>query len=115
MVIVCVDDDELVRSVISDMLRELSHFVLEFSDALTALSWMSTQRSAVDLLLTDIRMPGMTGFTFAREAKKRHPDLDIIFISAYAEGISASDPIIRKPCTLGGLETALRHASQSSS
>jgi len=107
MRILCVDDDTLVRLVTGDMLRELDHDVLEAPDALLALEWLKKSTVPIDVLLTDIRMPGMTGLALARRAVREQPDLAIIYMTGFGEGLALSGPVLSKTCTMGSLKAAI--------
>jgi DNA-binding NtrC family response regulator len=80
--ILVVDDDrdilELVRSVL-----EPAHHVLVAEGGADALAVLA--REQVDLLVTDVRMPGMSGFALINEAKTRQPHLNVIVMSAYID------------------------------
>ena len=80
--ILVVDDDrdilELVRSVLQPQ-----HHVLVAESGPEALALMA--KSPIDLLVTDVRMPGMNGFALINEAKTRMPHLNVIVMSAYID------------------------------
>jgi CheY-like chemotaxis protein len=111
MLILCVDDDRLVRCVTGNMLRELGHEVIEVADGDAALASLHNCGRTVDVMMTDVRMPGMTGFTLARRAKADHPDLEVIFMTGFADGPMPPGPILHKPATLKRLETMMRTAA----
>jgi signal transduction histidine kinase/ActR/RegA family two-component response regulator len=81
--ILLVDDDDSVRQVTADMLRDLRYQVVEAGSAGAAFDVMDSQK--VDLLLLDFAMPGMSGAEVARRVRRRHPKLPIIFVTGYAE------------------------------
>ena len=82
VVILIVDDDELVRMTLSVLVGSLGYHCLVAGDGVEALAVLrSTQ---VDLVLTDIVMPGMDGIEVARLAAARHPGLRIMFITGFA-------------------------------
>ncbi|MBV9881389.1 MAG: PAS domain S-box protein [Sphingomonadaceae bacterium] len=83
-ILVCEDDDD-VRAYTVEMLRELGYRVLEAHDAPAALRLLARQEGKVDLLFTDVVLPGgMTGAELAREARALRPDLRILFTTGYA-------------------------------
>lgn len=112
MLIMCVDDDNLVRQVTSDMIRHLDHKVIEASDAESALNLLAFSSHKIDVLLTDIRMPGMTGITLAQTVRQENPEIGIVYMTGYAGGAEAPGPVLRKPCTLGELEIVLEQAAR---
>jgi CheY-like chemotaxis protein len=110
MHILCVDDEALVRNVTCDMLRDLGHQVSEAASGTEALDRLQQRDDMIDLLLTDIRMPGLDGLRLAQIARTSRPDLRVIYFSAYALVEPESDANslrLQKPCSLGGLDAAL--------
>ena len=83
-VLVCEDDDK-VRAYAVEVLNELGYRVIEASSGAAALDALDRASPPVDLLLTDVVLPGgMTGADVAREATQRRPDLKILFATGYA-------------------------------
>jgi len=99
--IVLVEDEFLIRLVLADQLTEAGFWVLEAHDASRGLELL--QRSMpVDLLITDIRMPGlMDGLALARFARATWPPLKIMVISGNLADLpaDAADVMIEKPFT----------------
>jgi PAS domain S-box-containing protein len=99
--ILVVDDDADVRAFLADVLGALGHRVDTLDCADTALEALAA--GAPDLILLDFAMPGMNGAELAREARRMHPKLPIIFVTGFAEsdqleGALGSDvPVLRKP------------------
>jgi len=93
-----VDDEDLVRASTANMLAELGYRVVEATSADEALSIIARE-PAVDLLVTDHLMPGITGADLAREVQGRRPSLPVLIISGYAdaEGIAPDLPRLTKP------------------
>jgi len=110
MLVLCVDDDDLVRRVTSNMIRELGHDVIEAEDGESALERLRNCGRHVDLMMTDIRMPGMTGFSLARRAQADHPGLNVVYMTGYTDGPMPPGPHIHKPCTLRRLEQTMKSA-----
>ncbi len=110
MRILCVDDNPLVRTVTSDLLRELGHDVTEAGGGEQALLriW---RRGTIDMLVTDIQMPnGPDGFELAAMARKDMPDLPVIYFTGFPETAPTDDLhslTLIKPCSLGALEEAI--------
>jgi PAS domain S-box-containing protein len=82
--ILVVEDDRDVRSYIIETLRELDYRVLEASDAEAALRLIDGGERGIDLLLTDVVLPGETGRQLADHATKRLPDLKVLFMTGYS-------------------------------
>jgi signal transduction histidine kinase/CheY-like chemotaxis protein len=98
--ILLVDDDDLVRTVTAAMLQDLGYTVRDVGGGDAALDVLAHD-VPVDILLTDLAMPGMNGTQLATIAKACRPDLSIVFISGYADQIgdtvSPGGHLIRKP------------------
>jgi signal transduction histidine kinase/ActR/RegA family two-component response regulator len=83
--VLLVDDDDLVRSTVATMLRDLGYTVLEASGGAEALG-MLQRGDRVDLLFTDVVMPGaISGRKLAEEARRIIPQLRVLFTSGYTE------------------------------
>lgn len=78
-----VDDDQQVRSITELLLKELGYDVTACPDAQTALNQHRT--GALDLVLTDIVMPGMSGIDLLVRLKERDPDLPVILMTGFAD------------------------------
>jgi PAS domain S-box-containing protein len=105
--ILLVDDDPLVRDTLIEQLEELGHKVLVASGGTDALAILQA-REAVDLMITDLSMPGMNGLTLIREARDLHPNLPAILLTGHSgdsmslEGAGVSPgsySLLRKPAT----------------
>jgi CheY-like chemotaxis protein len=80
--ILLVDDNPDITGVLADILQIKGYAVHAANSGAEALLLM--REHPVDLLLTDIRMPGMNGLELSRAARKNYPDLFIIIMTAYA-------------------------------
>jgi CheY-like chemotaxis protein len=97
--ILVVDDDALIAASTADMLEDLGHTVIEANSARDALDIIDQGR-AVDLLMTDQAMPGMTGIELAQAVRKKRPKLPILLATGYAdlpEGQEMAIPRLGKP------------------
>jgi PAS domain S-box-containing protein len=83
--VLLVDDDDDVRAVAAEMLREAGYTVIEAEGGRTALEHLGRDKPHIDLLIADIAMPGMSGTQLAREACQQRPNLPILFISGFAD------------------------------
>lgn len=113
MRILCVDDDGLVLSVTADLLRELGHEVIEASGGDHAARTIAND-PFFDMLVTDIQMPGAVGgIELAALARTTRPLLPVVYFSGMHHVIPSSlrDPVLRKPCRLGALQTAIDRAA----
>ena len=82
--ILIVEDDPAVRALVSQVLGELGYAWLEAADAVGAVPILeSTQR--IDLMISDVGLPGMNGRQLADIGRQMRPDLKVLFITGYAE------------------------------
>ena len=98
--ILLVDDESELREVVVALLEEPGHTVLAASDGYEALRVLVERR--VDLLITDLKMPGISGFELARQAKLMRPHLHVIYISGSQGAAARTDGrtygrVLRKP------------------
>jgi CheY-like chemotaxis protein len=82
-VILCVDDEQISLMVRSRVLEKAGHDVIPANSALEALEILRSR--SVDLVLTDLLMPGMTGADLAREVKVQNPALPVVLFSGVNE------------------------------
>ncbi|MBQ1497172.1 MAG: PAS domain-containing protein [Sphingomonas sp.] len=114
-ILVC-EDDENVRAYTVEVLRELGYRVIEAGDGPAALAALDAEREAIDLLFTDVVLPGgMTGAVLAAEAHAKRPDLRILFTTGYARNAIVHhgrlDPgvqLLPKPFTYTDLAAKVR-------
>jgi CheY-like chemotaxis protein len=86
-VILAVDDDEAVRRVAAESLRRLGFLVVEARDGDDALRILDDSSRRIDLLFTDMRMPGpLSGPVLADLAMRRQPDLRVLLTSGNPRG-----------------------------
>ncbi len=111
--ILVVEDDTSVRELVRDELNKLGYRVLEATNGLEACLVATQQIGALQLLLTDVVMPGMNGTELAGHLRAIKPDLKLLFISGYTDdvGIGAGDvssAYLEKPFTPECLAKAVR-------
>jgi CheY-like chemotaxis protein len=91
--ILLAEDEYLVRLLVKDELENSGFVILEAGHGLDAIA-MFDDPDHVDLLVTNVSMPGADGIDVATAARKRHPNIPIIFINATPERLtSARTPI----------------------
>jgi CheY-like chemotaxis protein/anti-sigma regulatory factor (Ser/Thr protein kinase) len=110
-----VDDEKTLTSMGRRLLESLGYRVKTFTDPVEALTYFQREPEGVDLVLTDMTMPGLTGDQLAQKMMAVRPDIPIVLCtgfsikideaSAKALGIRA---FINKPILRGDLATALR-------
>jgi PAS domain S-box-containing protein len=82
--VLVVDDDTLVREVVTGHLRDRGYTTIQASDGLSALARLDAGETP-DLMVTDLSMPGMNGLVLIEEARKRRPGLPIVLLTGYAD------------------------------
>jgi len=92
--ILVVEDDEGVREVAVRILRPLGYMVIEAVDAEEALKRAAANRGRIDLLMTDVVLPGMNGRRLAEKLQASHPDLKVLFASGYTQDVIARQGIL---------------------
>jgi hypothetical protein len=115
--VLVVDDDGQVKTLASRTLAEDGLAVLEASSAEEALLLCERRRDPLDLLLTDMVLPGMTGIELADRLKPLFPGLRVIYMSGYTDqtvlenGMLAPEKFfLQKPFTLDLLTQKTREA-----
>jgi PAS domain S-box-containing protein len=82
--LVCDDDDD-VRGLLASVLRIRAYQVLEARNGEHALNVAENHGGHIDLLITDLVMPGISGTELASELRKAQPDLKVLFVSGYTD------------------------------
>ena len=112
-----VEDNAALRRVVARQLGELGYRVLEAENAAAGLRLL--ERENIDLLLTDVVMPGGTnGRELARRARQRWPRIKVVFTSGFSETrligeagpLAACTPLLSKPYRKEELASAAREA-----
>jgi len=85
MRILVVEDEESLRRLCGRLLREGGYEVLSAADGLAALKLMEERGEPVDLLLTDVVMPGMSGRELAKELARRNRVCRVLYMSGYTD------------------------------
>jgi PAS domain S-box-containing protein len=112
--ILVVEDDRDVRAFVAEALRELRYRVLEAGDAKWALKLLDEEKR-VDLLLTDVILPGENGRELAEAARGRQADIKVLFMTGYSRNAIVHqgrlDPgvdLVQKPVTQATLAQRVR-------
>jgi CheY-like chemotaxis protein len=82
--VLVVDDEKDVRDLLADILIRAGHTVEKASSGVGALDLLDGD-ARVDLLLTDIVMPGLNGFNLARMVRERRPTTRVLYLTGYSE------------------------------
>lgn len=89
--ILLVEDEASVRSVTREVLESEGYRIVEAQDAIDGIRVCEQFLGNIDLVLTDVVMPGMNGRDMARKLTQRHPHLKIMFMSGYTD-----NPVLRE-------------------
>ncbi len=104
--ILLVEDEALVRELAAEALSDLGYRILEAGDAGAAMRILQ-DGTAVDLLLTDVGLPGMNGRQLAAAARERRPGLKVLFITGYAHDAGGEAGLVGPGMALLGKPFAL--------
>jgi two-component system, cell cycle response regulator CpdR len=104
--VLVVDDESLIAEVVASMLEELGCRALTALSAAEAIDQLALD-GEIEILFTDINMPGMDGFELAKKAKRVRPGLHVILLSG-RETDGRGLPLIRKPFLWPDLARVMR-------
>src|SRR5579859_7648630 len=105
--ILVVDDDADVREVIAETLVGFGYGVLQAASGEEALPVLA-ERHDIRMLITDVRMPGMSGFELAAKARRVAGGLKVIITSGYFLPQPIADRFLKKPFRMHELASAIR-------
>ena len=83
--ILLVEDEEIVRAIVTEMLEERGYVVLAARDGADAVATAAAHEGGIDLLVSDVVMPGMSGQEVAARIAEARPDVRTLFVSGYSE------------------------------
>jgi len=89
-----VEDEDLVREVVATMLERSGFHVMSARSASDAIDQLESHGDEVDLMITDLVMPGMSGIDLAKRVKKNLPQLKIIYMSGYPENVVLQEGLV---------------------
>jgi len=115
--ILLVEDDERIRALTAEVLQIEGYGVVEAGDAESALQTLKMDKLHIDLLLTDVVLPGRSGRELARAILRTRPAVPVIFMSGYEESAVTHDglggfnaPYLQKPFSLDVLVRTIQQA-----
>jgi len=103
--ILLVEDDAEVRGLFSRFLENAGHTVIEAADGRDALETFDARGGDIDLVVTDVLMPNVSGPALTSAIRARRPDVRVLFVSGYADELEAGTAhaphtvLIHKPVT----------------
>lgn len=119
--ILVVEDDDLVREVVANSLTTLGYSILEAKNGEDALRYFKKERKqSIDLIVTDIVMPQMSGGEFIKQLRKKDNNTKVLFISGYTDNavvhhgiLDEGIPYLQKPFTMNDLGKKVREVLDS--
>lgn len=110
-----VDDDQHILQVVSEELSDRGYAVDTIADPTTVLAYLNTH--SVDLLLLDLKMPGVDGISLLKQVEQESPDLPVIILTGHGDIDSASEVMrygavgyIQKPTKMEQLQQTIDEA-----
>ncbi|MDB5048393.1 MAG: domain S-box-containing protein [Fibrobacteres bacterium] len=98
--ILLVEDEDMLRGLIRELLEIKGYLVLEACQGVEALDLLRQTGKPVDLVLTDVVMPHMSGSDMVERLRKEHPTMKVIFMSGYT---GANNAAIHKSLEMPGV------------
>jgi DNA-binding NtrC family response regulator len=115
--ILAVDDDRMILHLLEEVLRNAGYRVLIADGGWSAIQTYESLGSPIQLLLTDVIMPDLTGPVLAERLRSRQPDLQVLFISGFHDAelvqrfVSIKGfSLLPKPFTVEGLLREVKHS-----
>ncbi len=112
--VLVVEDDSAIRGNVRDCLQQLGYTVLEAESGEAALEVCQQKQGKIDLVITDLIMPGIGGQEMARRLGEQYPDVRVLFTSGYTEGTVAQLEMLQegssflpKPYSVADLSSAI--------
>jgi CheY-like chemotaxis protein len=113
-----IDDEPLLGETLADLLRLLGHEAVVVTSGEAGLARLQAEH--FDLVMTDLGMPGMSGWDVAQAVKTHRPQLPVILVSGWGDTVTENslkgtgiDLVLAKPYTITQVERALGHAVAS--
>ena len=114
-VILLVEDDDQVREVLAEILKELGYLVIHASESAEATKVSNKFKDKIHLLLTDLILPGLNGRELSEQLAEKREDMKVLFISGYSDDVIAKHGMIdeglsflQKPFTAASLGKKIR-------
>jgi len=115
--ILIAEDDDAVRALLVRALCGDGHDLIETADGTTAFDALNASNGGIDLLLSDVKMPGMDGIELALAAGRYHPDTAIMLMTGHVDQRERAHDldalvheVITKPFSVDQITSAVREA-----
>jgi CheY-like chemotaxis protein len=95
--VLLVEDEELVRMMLVEVLKSAGYIVLDARHGTDALALSGQYEEPIDLLVTDVTMPGFSGVELARRIGEARPSMRVLFISGYTDQEAAQWGKLKQP------------------
>lgn len=119
--VLLVEDDERLRPAVARLLEQAGYVVREAPHGEAALELLATEADSIDLVITDLVMPGMSGRELSETISRKYPSLRVLFTSGYTDDgvirrgmIERGYPFVQKPFTRDQLLSAIDQALSAS-
>lgn len=112
--ILLVDDDRDIREVAHALLESLGYAVIDAPHPAAALN-IAAGPTKIDLIFTDVQMPGMNGFQLADAFHRLRPSVPVVYATGYAGALAENDnhtpgPILTKPYRMATLRSTMERS-----
>ena len=115
--ILAVDDDHMVLQLMDEVLRSAGYRVVTADGGRSAIETYQALGSPIQLLLTDVIMPDLTGLVLAERLRSHQPDLQVLFVSGFHDAdlvqrfiSNKGFSLLPKPFTVAGLLREVKHS-----
>ena len=113
--VLIVDDDAGIVRLVAAVLRNSGYAVLEAADGLEALQLAARHPAPIDLLLSDVQLPGLRGPELCRRVRKQHPETRYLLMSGRVEGLEGLGlALLAKPFRISDLLRSIRSVLDTS-
>lgn len=92
--VLLVEDEEIVRNLVKDVLLNAGYEVIDRPEGNAALKVVAENAQQINLLITDVGLPGLNGKQVAEMSRQARPDLKVLFITGYAAGITLREDLL---------------------
>jgi CheY-like chemotaxis protein len=117
--VLLVEDEPSVRLLIAEILRDLGYALIEAANAEAALPILASN-VRLDLMITDVGLPGVDGRQLAEIGRQHRPDLKVLFVTGYAEHatirgdfLASGMKMVTKPFSLDAVAVTIREMIES--